>query len=348
MQKEKSYKYKEIHILKTKRLNSIDEAVSLLKNEEVVAFPTETVYGLGADATSDTAISKIFAAKGRPSDNPLIVHIGSIEQLDGIVSDISDVSKVLMHAFWPGPLTIILPKKDGFSDVATAGLDGVGVRMPSHPIALELLKAVKLPIVAPSANASGKPSPTYASHVLDDLDGKIAGILDGGATGVGLESTVIDCTTKPPVILRPGGITKEQIEEIIGEVHVDAALVNTKDQPRAPGMKYSHYAPNAPMTIVKGSPTFFQNIINEARLNGQKVGILTTEENKDIYDADVILTCGRKDDISLVAQNLYSVIREFNNYDIDIIFSESFSDLGLGQAVMNRLLKASNHRVTEE
>ena len=348
MQKGKSYKYKEIHILKTKRLTSIDEAVSLLKNDEVVAFPTETVYGLGADATSDTAISKIFAAKGRPSDNPLIVHIGSMEQLDGVVSDISDVSKVLMHAFWPGPLTIILPKKEGFSDVATAGLDGVGVRMPSHPIALELLKAVKLPIVAPSANASGKPSPTLASHVLDDLDGKIAGILDGGATGVGLESTVIDCTTKPPVILRPGGITKEQIEEIIGEVRVDAALVNTKDQPRAPGMKYSHYAPNAPMTIVKGSPTFFQNIINDARLNGQKVGILTTEENKDIYDADVILTCGKKDDISLVAQSLYSVLREFNNYDIDIIFSESFSDLGLGQAVMNRLLKASNHRVTEE
>jgi L-threonylcarbamoyladenylate synthase len=344
----KSYKYKEIHILKTKRLNSIDEAVSLLKNKEVVAFPTETVYGLGADATSDIAVSKIFAAKGRPSDNPLIVHIGSIEQLDGVVSDISDVSKVLMHAFWPGPLTIILPKKEGFSDVATAGLDGVGVRMPSHPIALELLKAAKLPIVAPSANASGKPSPTLASHVLDDLDGKIAGILDGGATGVGLESTVIDCTTIPPVILRPGGITKEQIEEIIGEVRVDSALVNTKDQPRAPGMKYSHYAPNAPMTIVKGSPTFFQNIINEARLHGQKVGILTTEENKDMYDADVILTCGKKDDISLVAQSLYSVLREFNNYDIDIIFSESFSDLGLGQAVMNRLLKASNHRVTEE
>lgn len=348
MQKGKSYKYKEIHILKTKRLNSIDEAVSLLKNDEVVAFPTETVYGLGANATSDIAVSKIFAAKGRPSDNPLIVHIGSIEQLDGIVSDISDVSKVLMHAFWPGPLTIILPKKEGFSDVATAGLDGVGVRMPSHPIALELLKAVKLPIVAPSANASGKPSPTHASHVLDDLDGKIAGILDGGATGVGLESTVIDCTTKPPVILRPGRITKEQIEEVIGEVRVDAALLNTKDQPRAPGMKYSHYAPNAPMTIVKGNPTFFQNIINEARLNGQKVGILTTEESKDSYDADVILTCGRKDDLSLVAQKLYSVLREFNNYDIDIIFSESFSDLGLGQAVMNRLLKASNHRVIEE
>lgn len=334
--------------MKTKRLTSIDGAVSLLQRGEVVAFPTETVYGLGADATSDKSISEIFAAKGRPNDNPLIVHIGSMEQLDGVVSDISDISKELMNAFWPGPLTIILPKKEGFSDVATAGLDGVGVRMPSHPIALALLKAVNLPIVAPSANISGKPSPTSARHVLDDLDGKIAGILDGGDTGVGLESTIIDCTTVPPVILRPGGITKEQIEEVIGDVRVDQALINSKDQPRAPGMKYSHYAPNAPMTIVKGSPTFFQNVINEAQLNGQKVGVLTTEENKEFYVADVVLTCGKNDTISLVAQNLYSVLRAFNNYDLDIIFSESFNDSGLGQAVMNRLMKASNHRVTEE
>lgn len=334
--------------MKTKRITNIAEAVSLLKSEEVVAFPTETVYGLGADATSDSAISKIFAAKGRPNDNPLIVHIGCMEQLDAVVSNISNISKILMDTFWPGPLTIILPKTDGFSDVATAGLDGVGVRMPSHPTALKLLRAVKLPIVAPSANTSGKPSPTSAKHVLEDLEGKIAGIVDGGATGVGLESTVIDCTIEPPIILRPGGITKEQIEEVIGEVRVDTALTTTKDQPRAPGMKYSHYAPNAPMIIVKGSSDFFQRNINEAQLNGQRVGVLTTEDNKDMYVADVILTCGKKDDMSSVAHNLYSVLREFNHYEVDIIFSESFSDFGLGQAVMNRLMKASNHRVIEE
>ena len=334
--------------MKTKNLTDNLEAAALLRAKEVVAFPTETVYGLGADATSNEAVAKIFAAKGRPSDNPLIVHIGDITQLDQVVREVPKKAKHLMEHFWPGPLTIILPKKEGLSDSVTAGLDTVGVRIPDHIIALELLKEVNLPIAAPSANASGKPSPTTAKHVADDLNGKIAGIVDGGATGVGVESTVIDCTTEIPTILRPGGISKEEIEAVIGDVNIDAALKNLKIAPKSPGMKYTHYAPNAPMTLIKGSHRFFQQCINEAREQGKTVGVLSTEESKDDYQADVILTCGHKNDILSVAKNLYETLRAFNAYKLDIIYSESFDEEGIGQAVMNRLVKASGHRIIIE
>ena len=224
------------------------DAANFLRENEVVALPTETVYGLGGNAKSDVAVAKIFAAKGRPSDNPLIIHIAEKKQLSTFVAEVPDKAEVLMEAFWPGPLTIIFKKKEGvLAETATAGLATVAVRMPDHPVALALLKRCGLPIAAPSANSSGKPSPTNAQHVMDDLNGKIAGVIDGGATGIGVESTVIDCTEAIPVILRPGGVTKEQLEAVIGEVRVDAALTDEAARPKAPGMKYRHYAPNAPL-----------------------------------------------------------------------------------------------------
>jgi len=331
--------------LETKLKLSIEEAASLLQNKQTVAFPTETVYGLGADATSDEAVSAIFAAKGRPGDNPLIVHIGSVEQLPQVVAEVSDAAKMLIDAFWPGSLTIILPKQANLSDLVTAGLSTVGVRIPSHPVALELLKKVNLPIAAPSANVSGRPSPTTAQHVADDLRGKIAGIVDGGETQIGLESTVIDCTATIPVILRPGGVTKEEIEAVIGKVYVYEAPKTEHRRPRSPGMKYKHYAPAAPMTIVRGDAGFFQQVIDEAQSDGKKVGILVSEENASKFDADVVVTCGTRSDFSSVAKRLYDALREFDQHDIDVIYCESFDDSGLGEAIMNRLLKASSHRV---
>lgn len=241
------------------------EAAKLLRSGECVAFPTETVYGLGADATNQAAVQKIYEAKGRPSDNPLIVHIARREQMDPFVASYPVKAIQLMEKFWPGPLTVILPlKKDSLATNVSAGLSTVGVRMPEHPVSLALIDAANIPVAAPSANRSGKPSPTTASHVIEDLDGKIAGIIDGGATGVGLESTVIDCSLDIPVILRPGGVTKEQIEQIIGPV--DIATNNTKEteKPKAPGMKYTHYAPKAPVYLIEGSIQFWQSEINKA------------------------------------------------------------------------------------
>src|SRR3954465_9353791 len=233
------------------------DAANFLRKNEVVALPTETVYGLGGNAESDEAVVKIFAAKGRPVDNPLIIHIADRSQLSSFVSEVPKTAEKLIDAFWPGPLTIIFKKKDGvLSEKATAGLSTVAVRMPDHPVALALLKSCGLPIAAPSAKSSGKPSPTNAQHVLDDLNGKIAGVIDGGATGIGVESTVIDCTEAIPVILRPGGVTKEQLEAVMGEVRVDAALTDEAARPKAPGMKYQHYAPNAPLFMVSGTTKF--------------------------------------------------------------------------------------------
>ena len=319
----------------------------MLQQGEVVAFPTETVYGLGADATSDEAVAKIFAAKGRPGDNPLIVHIGTLEQIHQVVSVMTDRAKRLMEAFWPGALTIILPKQAGISRGVTVGLSTVGVRLPSHPVALALLKAVNLPIAAPSANVSGRPSPTTAAHVADDLKGKIAGIVNGGRTEVGLESTVIDCSVDPPVILRPGGVTKEEIEAVIGPVQVALPAEEADLAPKSPGMKYRHYAPDAPMAIVQGDAAFFQRVIRDAQGEGKKVGILVTEESRELYEADLILTCGTKRDFSTIARNLYDVLREFNQSDVDVIYSESFADRGLGEAIMNRLRKAAGNRLID-
>ncbi|WIY61218.1 L-threonylcarbamoyladenylate synthase [Bacillus arachidis] len=326
----------------------LQEAARLLRENEAIAFPTETVYGLGANAMNDEAIAKIFEAKGRPSDNPLIVHIGAKSQLGEIVREITPVAEELMKHFWPGPLTIILPKKDGISEKVTAGLDTVGVRMPDHPVALALIEEANVPVAAPSANRSGRPSPTLASHVYEDLNGKIAGIVDGGATGVGVESTVIDCTSDVPTILRPGGITKEQLEDVIGTVSLDPALKDEKEKPKAPGMKYTHYAPKAPLSIVEGSRDFIQQLVDKKKSEGYAVGVLTTEENQHMYKADVVLSCGMRSDLASVATKLYDVLRTFDASKVDMIFSESFPNEGIGNAIMNRLTKAAGHHIIIE
>ena len=326
----------------------IKQAADLLNKNEVIAFPTETVYGLGGNAKNDEAIAKIFAAKGRPSDNPLIIHIAKKEQLAELVKEVPEKAEQLMEAFWPGALTIIFQLKEGaLSKLATAGLNTVGIRMPDHPVALKLLELANLPIAAPSANTSGKPSPTTALHVKEDLDSVIAGIVDGGPTGVGVESTVIDCTDSVPVILRPGGVSHEDIEKVIGEVMLDKALVNKDSAPKSPGMKYTHYAPNAPLYLVQAPKERIQELVAEERSNGKKAGVLTTEENQEYYQADYIFVCGKRADLSTVAANLYDGLRSFNHSDVDIIFAEVFPYEGVGHAIMNRLMKAASHQVID-
>lgn len=324
----------------------IQQAADTLRKNEVVAFPTETVYGLGGNAKDDAAIKKIFEAKGRPSDNPLIIHIANKNQLEELVEEIPEKAERLINAFWPGPLTIIFRQKEGvLSEIATAGLSTVGIRMPDHPVALKLIEESGLPIAAPSANRSGKPSPTKAEHVKEDLESRIAGIVDGGATGVGVESTVVDCTGSLPIILRPGGITKDALEEVVGQVEMDEALSNEKTKPRAPGMKYKHYAPSAPLYLVNGTKEKIQSLIDEEKKKGKRVGVLTTAENKEFYDADVIYSCGRREELSTVATDLYDGLRSFDHENVEIIFGEMFPVDGVGQAIMNRLMKAASHRV---
>lgn len=329
----------------------LEEAAHLLKNQEAVAFPTETVYGLGANALSSKAVQKIYQAKGRPSDNPLIVHIAHKADLDSLVSHIPEKAIKLMEVFWPGPLTMILPKKDGIAPEVTAGLDTVGVRMPDHPVALALISQAGLPIAAPSANRSGRPSPTTAEHVYEDLQGQVAGIVDGGATGVGLESTVLDVTVDPPMILRPGGVTKEELEAVIGPVHMDPGLTLEHEQPKSPGMKYQHYAPKGEMWIIKADSVqkqveIIQEAIRRAKQEGRKVGVLATEESRSNYqEADFVAVCGSRQNLATVAQQLYDALRSFDHQGVDYILSESFALQGVGLAVMNRLNKAAGHRV---
>ncbi|MFE4239459.1 L-threonylcarbamoyladenylate synthase [Peribacillus butanolivorans] len=327
----------------------ITQSAELLKSDQVVAFPTETVYGLGANAKSDEAVKKVFEAKGRPSDNPLIVHIATEEQLKDIVEEIPVQARKLIAEFWPGPLTLIMKRKPGqLSNLVTAGLDTVAVRMPDHQVALGLIQASNLPIAAPSANTSGKPSPTSAKHVVDDLMGRIAGIVDGGTTGVGVESTVLDCTEEVPVILRPGGVTVEQLEAVIGTVRQDAALKHKDAAPKAPGMKYTHYAPKAPLFLVKGNQAFLQKLVDEKRGDGLKVGVITPTEHQREYKADYIVAPGSLADLHTVATGLYDALRQFDVLDVDIIFSEMFPESGIGVAVMNRLEKAAGHQIIEE
>lgn len=327
----------------------IVDAAQFLRENEVVALPTETVYGLGGNAKNDEAVSKIFAAKGRPVDNPLIIHIADRTQLEEFVEVTPEKARVLMDAFWPGPLTIIFKSKKGvISEKASAGLATIAVRMPDHPVALAVIKKAGLPIAAPSANSSGKPSPTTAAHVIEDLQGKIAGIIDSGSTGVGVESTVVDCTEEIPVILRPGGVTKEQLEAVVGEVRVDPALTKDNVRPKAPGMKYTHYAPNAPLYLVSGSQSFLQKLVNEKRTAGLRVGVLTTEENKALYQADIVLACGKRAELESVASSLYDTLRTFNHEQVDIIFGEIFPTAGVGAAIMNRLQKAAGNKIIVE
>ncbi|GIN90837.1 threonylcarbamoyl-AMP synthase [Siminovitchia terrae] len=321
------------------------EAAHYLKEGEVVAFPTETVYGLGANALTDKAVAKIFDAKGRPADNPLIVHIANVDQLDLLTKEIPETTIKLMDEFWPGPLTLIFKRKpNAVSSLVTAGLDTVAVRMPDHPVALALIHTAGVPIAAPSANKSGKPSPTMATHVLADLEGLIAGIVDGGPTGVGLESTVLDCTPEVPVILRPGGLSKEEIERVIGQVDQDPALQHSESSPKSPGMKYRHYAPSAPLFLADGDKEWIQELIDQKRNSGTKVGVLAPKESASFYNADVVAVCGSRSNLKSVAHTLYQALRSFDEKNLDMIYAEVYPVQGVGAAIMNRLEKAAAHR----
>lgn len=337
--------------------NNIDksvmqEASDILHNGGMVAFPTETVYGLGADALDEKASAKIYAAKGRPSDNPLIVHISNETQLEPLVKEIPEAAKKLMNKFWPGPLTMIFNKSSLVPKGTTGGLDTVAVRMPNHPVALSLIDVSQVAIAAPSANTSGRPSPTTAQHVEEDLSGRIEMILDGGQVGIGIESTIVDVTVNPPVILRPGYITKEMLMDVIGEVEIDKAITGPMSpdiKPKAPGMKYKHYAPKADLTMFKGELDNVVRHINEvtegAVKDGKKVGIIACDETKDKYTAGDILSIGTRKDEETIARNLYKVLREFDSLNVDIIYGETFNDSRLGYAIMNRLLKAAGYHV---
>ncbi|UCZ53032.1 threonylcarbamoyl-AMP synthase [Bacillus shivajii] len=326
----------------------IHQAAEILRKNEVIAFPTETVYGLGGNARNDKAIDRIFRAKGRPQDNPLIVHISNESQLKEYVTNVPEKAEKLIEAFWPGPLTIVLPHTNKLSTKVTASLSTVGIRMPDHPVALALIEVAGIPLAAPSANTSGKPSPTTAEHVAKDLNGKIAGIIDGGETGVGLESTVVDCSNNEVMILRPGGITREQMEAVVGKVNVDPALIEENMAPRSPGMKYTHYAPVAPLVLIEGSRLFFEEKVKEAKQDGKTIGALVSHEWKGIPDVDVEVLAGSIEDLSTVAHQLYDSLRAFEDYKIDIIFSQVYPETTIGSAIMNRLRKAAGGTIISE
>jgi L-threonylcarbamoyladenylate synthase len=325
----------------------IMRASGIILSGGLVAFPTETVYGLGANAADAAAVKGIFRAKGRPSDNPLIVHVSSIDQVERIVSGIPGMAKKLMEAFWPGPLTLVMGKAESVPSEITAGLDTVGVRMPSHPVALALIETSGVLIAAPSANRSGKPSPTSASHVIDDLFGRIHAIIDSGKCNVGLESTVLDIHGDMPVILRPGAVTKEQIASITGAVEISGDA--EENIPRSPGMKYSHYTPNAKVIVVSGAPdNVADKIVQMASTyekSGMRVGILATVQTVSRYGIGTVINIGDRTTPETIAFNLFNALRECDGLKIDIVLAESVEMRGLGHAIMNRMYKAAGYNI---
>lgn len=330
---------------------AIQTAGKIIKQGGLVAFPTETVYGLGGDALNPDSSRKIYAAKGRPSDNPLIIHICKLEDIDKVISVFPDQAKKLAQEFWPGPLTMVLPKSDMVPKETTGGLDTVAVRMPVDPIALSFIEAAGGYVAAPSANMSGRPSPTSSRYVEEDMYGRIEMIIDGGDVEIGLESTIVDLTGKVPMLLRPGRITLEMLKEILGEVEVDKTILagNAAGRPKAPGMKYKHYAPKGELTIIAGESQAVVKKINELAVRGmqqgEKIGIIGTEENISFYQGHSIKSVGKRDDEVSIAKHLYRILREFDDEGITLIYSESFSAGGMGQAIMNRLLKAAGHQI---
>ncbi len=363
---------------KEPQADRIEAAAQIIRDGGLVAFPTETVYGLGGNALDPEASRRIYAAKGRPSDNPLIAHIADFAQLGPLVAEVPEAARILMKTYWPGPMTLIFQKSDLVPKSTTGGLDTVAVRMPSHPVARALIRAAGVPIAAPSANLSGRPSPTRASHVLEDMDGRIDMILDGGEVGIGLESTIIDVTGPEPALLRPGYISEEMIRELFAGMTVDAASIGPVSpdmHPKAPGMKYRHYAPKAQMTIVRGEAAAVQQKIcalaGEELRAGKKVGLICTQESRPVYEnrlkgigpgeigrADScgaggeeqaldLVTVGSRRDGASIAHNLYDVLRSFDTAGVDVIYSESFEGGQLGGAIMNRLKKAAGYHILD-
>ena len=329
----------------------INEAAILIREGKIVAFPTETVYGLGANGLDTNAVEGLFKAKGRPQDNPLILHVSNLEQLRSLVTQIPEIALECMKRFWPGPLTMIFNKSEIVPYMITGGLETVAIRMPNNPIALKLIEESSLPIAGPSANLSGKPSPTNASHVIEDLDGKIDMIIDGGETGVGLESTVLDLSIGTPTILRPGGITYEDLKEIIPNVEQDLGTIKMSENivPKSPGQKYKHYAPKADMTVYTGN---IDNIVSKIKeqtkelINkGYKVGIMATEETKNDYPDGFVLVVGTRAKKETIATNLFKIIRLFDDNGVDVILAEGVEYDHIGMAIMNRMMKASGGKV---
>lgn len=336
-------------IVDNEKTEEIIEAAAKIINEGgTVAFPTETVYGIGANALDRNAIGKIFEAKGRPSDNPLIIHISDVKELEKLVLKINEKAQPLIDKFWPGPLTIIFEKNNIVPDSVTAGLPTVAVRMPKDEIALKLIRKAGCPIAAPSANLSGKPSPTKAEHVVDDLNGRVDAIIKGKDCAVGIESTVIDLSTDKATILRPGIITKEEIEAVIGNTDNDKGLMTEKEVPKSPGMKYKHYAPKAPVTIFEGD---LKQVIEEIKRlkkchedKGLKVGIIASDETKACYSG-YVHSLGSRRDPKQIAKLLFDTLRNFDNENVDVILAESFDREGVGFAVMNRMIKSAGHNI---
>lgn len=339
-------------------IEKMQEAAELIRQGELVAFPTETVYGLGADALRPEASAKIYEAKGRPSDNPLIVHICKFKELERIAKEVPEQARKLAEAFWPGPLTMVVWKNEKVPYTTTGGMDTVAVRMPNHPVALSLIEESGCLIAAPSANTSGKPSPTEAGHVALDMDGRIPMILDGGAVGIGIESTIVDLTEEIPMILRPGYITKQMLEEVLGEeVQIDPGILATDttdpsqagQKPKAPGMRYKHYAPKADLVLVEGDTDKvveeINRLVKDAQEQGRRVGVIATDETMARYEADVVFSIGARNDEDAIAQHLYKILRDFDEQEVDVIYSESFATPRIGQAIMNRLLKAAGYQV---
>ena len=326
----------------------IGTAAAILRAGGLVGIPTETVYGMGANGLSSAAVGKIFAAKGRPQDNPLILHVPDASWLARYCREVPDSAYTLAERFWPGPLTMILPRKDVVPDAVTAGLDTVGVRCPNHPVTLAIIRAADVPVAAPSGNTSGRPSPTCAAHMVEDMAGKIDAIVDGGPCGVGVESTIIDLTCTPPRLLRPGGLPLEALEGVLGEVAVDAALLRPLgegEKPKAPGMKYRHYAPKAPVTVVLGEPSATADYI--AAHLGEHTGVICFDEWAGRFAGHVVENIGsaaRKDE---QARRVFDALRAFDHTDVTEIYAQCPHEDGLGLAVANRLKKAAGFHVVE-
>ena len=344
----------------------LKEAASILRSGGLVAFPTETVYGLGGNALDEDAARKIYAAKGRPSDNPLIAHVSCVEEVAPLVKEIPEAGRKLMEAFWPGPLTMIFPKSEKVPYGTTGGLDTVAIRMPDDPVANRLIALAGVPVAAPSANTSGRPSPTTADHVWQDMNGRIEMIIDGGPVGIGVESTIVDVSSAVPSVLRPGAITMEMLAEVLGEVSVDPAILGPLSadvRPKAPGMKYKHYAPKADLTLVEPEDVDRENGLDEKQLQamigkvrelsrgkieaGCKVGVICTDESRHCYTDGAVRSIGERKSQASVAHNLYALLREFDDLGVDYIFSESFPKDHLGQAIMNRLSKAAGYKIVK-